>query len=140
MANWKLANSDDTAGLLNKTERFVGISDLKACFVSVPTTMDVKTAINNVGGIISAGIRSLELWWDSEKQQLHIVLVASQHDLDKFKQAFYNMYQNIDFEDVDVTQPDWFDIEKSYQIFDVGYKHGHYTTVFDQAKAHLIIT
>ena len=140
MANWKLSNSKNP-GLLDQTERFVGTNtELKACFISIPTTMDVKNAINNVGGIISAGIRSMELWWDSEKQQLHIVLVASTHDLDKLKQSFYNMYQNIDFEDIDYLVPDWFDKNKDYQIFDVGYKHGHYTTVFDQAKAHLLIT
>jgi len=63
VAPWKLSNSKNIPGLLDQTERFVGTNtELKACFISIPTTMDVKNAINNVGGIISAGIRSMELW------------------------------------------------------------------------------
>lgn len=58
---------------------------LSGCLVSIPTSMDIKTAINNVGGVISAGIRSLEIWRDSEKQELQIVLIASTYDPDKFK-------------------------------------------------------
>lgn len=77
MGSWKLANSKSTTGLLDKQEKFLGTdTELAACLVSVPTSMDIKTAINNVGGLISAGIRSLEIWWDSEKQELQIVLVA----------------------------------------------------------------
>jgi|APSaa5957512535_1039671.scaffolds.fasta_scaffold03904_5 hypothetical protein len=141
MGTWKLANSKNIPGLLDKTDKFLGMdTELSGCLVSIPTSMDIKTAINNVGGVISAGIRSLEIWWDSEKQELQIVLIASEYDLDKFKQAFYNMYPNIDFEDIDVLEPEWFEKTKDYQIFDVGYRHGHFSTVFDQAKAHLIIT
>jgi len=117
VAIWKLSNSKNTPGLLDQTDRFVGTNtQLKACFISIPTTMDVKNAINNVGGIISAGIRSMELWWNSEKQQLHIVLVASTHDLDKLKQSFYNMYQNIDFEDIDYLIPDFSIFSSSLEV------------------------
>ncbi len=142
MGTWKLANSKNIPGLLDKTDKFLGMdTELAGCLVSIPTTMDIKAAINNVGGVISAGIRSLEIWWDSEKQELQIVLIASTLDLDKFKQAFYNMYPNIDFEDINNLEPEWFEKSKEdYQIFDVGYKHGHFSTVFDQSKAHLIIT
>lgn len=141
MGIWKLANSKNIPGLLDQADKFLGMNTgLSGCLVSIPTSMDIQTAIDNVGGVISAGIRSLEIWWDSEKQELQIVLIASTYDLDKFKQAFYNMYPNIDFEDIDVLEPEWFDKTKDYQIFDVGYRHGHFSTVFDQAKAHLIIT
>ena len=141
MGKWKLANSDDPKGLLNTTKHFISPkNNLKACLVSIPTIMDVKTAIDNIGGLISADTRSLEIWWNSEKQILDIVLVSTESDLDKFKQAFYNMYQNISYEDIDILQPDWFDDTKEYQLFDVGYKHGHFSTVFDQLKTHQLIT
>ncbi len=42
--------------------------------------------------------------------------------------GFYNMYPNIDFEDIDDLEPEWFEKSKDYQIFDVGYKHGHFST------------
>lgn len=138
---WKLANPDNPDGLLDDTTHFLNSkNDLKACFVSIPTVMDVKTAIDNIGGIISADTRSLEIRWDSEKQTLDVVLVSSVSDLDKLKQAIYNMYQDVDFEDADSLTPDWFDPQKEYPIFDVGYKHGHFSTVFDQAKTHQLIT
>jgi len=140
MGFWKLATSKDVDGLLDKTDRFVGTSDLKATLISIPTEMDTKKALENISGIVSAGVRSLEIWWDSDQQKLDIVLVANLHDLDKFKQSFYNMYPNVEFEDIDDLQPDWFNEKNNYQIFDVGYKHGHFSTVFDLKNSHQIIT
>ena len=141
MGSWHLANPKPVPGLLDQSDKFLGSkTELQACRISIPTTMDIKTAINNVGGIISAEIRSLEIWWDSEKQELDIILVSSASDLEKLKQSFYNMYQNIDFDELEITEPVWFDEQKEYQIFDVGYKHGHFFTMFDQAKAHQLIT
>ena len=141
MGKWHLANSKNPTGLLDGTTKFLNFkNDLKATFVSIPTVLDVKIAIDNIGGIISADTRSLEIWWDAEKQTLDILLISSVFDLDKFKQAIYNMYQNVDFEDADSLIPDWFEKQKEYQIFDVGYKHGHFSTVFDQSKTHQLIT
>jgi len=141
MGKWKLANSKEPDGLLSNTTKFLSPKNkLGACFVSIPTIMDIRVAIDNIGGIISADTRSLEIWWNSEKQILDIVLVSTISDLDKLKQAFYNMYQNIAYEDIDIITPDWFDKNKKYQIFDVGYKHGHFSTVFDQSKTHQLIT
>ncbi len=78
MGTLNLANSKNIPGLLDKTDKFLGMdTKLSGCLVSIPTAMDIKTAINNVGGVISAGIRSLDIWWDSEKQELQIVLVRS---------------------------------------------------------------
>ena len=135
MGKWKLANSKEPDGLLSNTTKFLSPKNkLKACLVSIPTIMDIKIAIDNIGGIISADTRSLEIWWDSEKQILDIVLVSTISDLDKLKQAFYNMYQNISYEDTDIITPEWFHPNKEYQIFDVGYKHGHFSTVFNQSK------
>ncbi len=141
MGKWKLANSKEPKGLLDESTKFLSPKNtLKACFISIPTIMDIKVAIDNIGGIISADTRSLEIWWNSEKQILDIVLVSTIQDLDKLKQAFYNMYQNISYEDIDIITPEWFDDTKEYQIFDVGYKHGHFSTVFDQSKTHQLIT
>jgi len=141
MGKWKLANSKEPDGLLSDTTKFLSPKNkLGACFVSIPTIMDIKMAIDNIGGIISADTRSLEIWWNSEKQILDIVLVSTISDLDKLKQSFYNMYQNIAYEDIDIISPEWFDENKEYQIFDVGYKHGHFSTVFDQSKTHQLIT
>ncbi len=141
MGKWKLANSKEPDGLLSNTTKFLSPKNkLAACFVSIPTIMDIRVAIDNIGGIISADTRSLEIWWNSEKQILDIVLVSTIQDLDKLKQAFYNMYQNISYEDIDIITPDWFDKNKKYQIFDVGYKHGHFSTVFDQLKTQQLIT
>ena len=95
-----------------------------------------KKAILTLGGIVSAAVRSFEIWWDSTKQELNIMIISSEPDLDKFKQSLINAYPNIDFEDSDELVPDWFEKENKndYQIFDIGYEHGHFFTIFDQAS------
>ncbi len=68
MRSWKLVDSTEIPGILDQIDRFLGTDpELSACLVSIPTTMDIKVATNNIGGEISAGIRSLEIWRDSEK-------------------------------------------------------------------------
>ena len=142
MGKWKLANNKDPKGLLDTTKNFISPkNELQGCSITIPIAMDVKTAIDNIGGIISADTRSLEIWWDNEKQSVDIIIISTKKDLDKLKQSLYNMYQNISYEDIDSLIPDWFDeTKKEYQIFDVGYKHGHFSTVFDQSKTHQLIT
>ena len=142
MAEWKLASAEQTKGLLDKSNKFLGNSNLRACIVLIPLALDPKKAILTLGGIVSAAVRSFEIWWDSTKQELNIMIISSEPDLDKFKQSLINAYPNIDFEDSDELVPDWFEKENKndYQIFDIGYEHGHFFTIFDQARAHQLIT
>ena len=142
MADWRLANAEKIPGLFDESKKYLGNSNLAACIILIPTAMDPKKAILTLSGIVSASIRSFEIWWSSKKQELDIVIVSSQHDLDKYKQALLNAYPNVDFEDIDKLTPSWFDktSEKNYQVFDIGYEHGHFTTMFDQARAHQLIT
>jgi len=102
--------------------------------------MNKKEAILAAGGLVSAGIRSFEIWWDGREKKLQFVLVGERRDISNFKQAFCNMYPNAAFADLRGTVPQWFDQRTEYQVFDIGTYHGHYTAVFDQSKAHQIIT
>ena len=99
-----------------------------------------KEAVATAGGLVSAGIRSFEIWWDSTEKSLRFVLVGESRDISNFRQAFANMYPNAAFVDLKQITPEWFDVNQKYNVFDVGTYHGHYTAVFDQAKAHQIIT
>ena len=113
---------------------------MAACSVVVPMEMDKKEAILAAGGLVSAGIRSFEVWWDGDEKRLQFVLAGEQQDMSSFKQAFANMYPNAYFADLKESVPRWFDKNLEYQIFDVGTYHGHYTAIFDKARAHQIIT
>ncbi len=138
---WRLANTKKQKGQLSQVTKFLPeAGNLSACSVIVPITMDKKEAVAAAGGLVSAGIRSFELWWDSTEKSLRFVLVGESQDLSNFKQAFANMYPNAFFADLDHTVPTWFDKKSEYQIFDVSTYHGHYTAVFDQTRAHQIIT
>ena len=138
---WRLANAKKQKGQLDSVKEFLSASnELTACSVIVPILMDKKEAISAAGGLVSAGIRSFEIWWNSTEKRLQFVLVGQKHDISNFKQAFRNMYPNVVFGDLKNTVPDWFDHTVKYQIFDVGTYHGHYTAVFDQTKSHQIIT
>ena len=138
---WRLANKKKQSGRLDQTKKFLQAPDrIAACSVITPILMDKKDAVSAAGGLVSAGIRSFEIWWDSTEKKLEIILVGDSQDISNFKQAFANMYPNAVFADLKHTSPKWFDRKLEYQIFDVGTYHGHYTAVFDQTKAHEIIT
>lgn len=54
MGQWNLTNSKEPNGLLSDTTEFLSPKNkLDACFVSIPTIMDIKIAIDNIRGIIS---------------------------------------------------------------------------------------
>ena len=138
---WRLANTRKQRGALDRVKRFLPpVGELAACSVIVPITMDKKEAVLAAGGLVSAGIRSFELWWDAPEKSLRFVLAGQSRDLSNFKQAFVNMYPNAAFEDLKDTVPGWFSRDGKYQVFDVGTYHGHYTAVFDQTKSHQIIS
>ena len=138
---WRLANPKKQKGQLDGVKEFLpGIGDIAACSVVVPMEMDKKEAVLAAGGLASAGIRSFEVWWDGDEKRLQIVLVGERQDMSSFRQAFANMYPNAVFADLKHVVPEWFDRTVPYQIFDVGTYHGHYTAVFDKARAHQIIT
>ena len=84
---WSLSNTEKQKGTLADTKEFLGITDkskISCCQVIVPITMDVKSAIFAASGIIGRSeknqwnntIRSFEVWWDSEKMDLKIVLAS----------------------------------------------------------------
>ena len=138
---WRLANKKKQKGRLDSATKFLtAASSLSACAVLVPIIMDKKEAVLAAGGLVSAGIRSFEIWWDSTEKRLEFVLVGDSRDISNFKQAFRNMYPNVVFSDLQRTTPSWYDPKGGYQVFDVGTHHGHYTAVFDQSKSHQIIT
>ena len=140
MADWRLSQDIQSSGLLVDTDKFLGSSNLQSCKIHIPTSMDIPKAVQSLSGIVSVGIRSFEIWWDSEIQLLDVVIVASKPDLDKFKQSMINAYPNIDFEDMDYTVPKWFKKSNNHKIFDVGYQHGHFFAIFDKTKEHQIIS
>lgn len=138
---WRLSNTKKPNGTLDSVQEFLKSSELlKACMVSVPLTMDIKTAKNVAASLISPAIRSFEIWWDGDKKELSIVLVAEPEDLTSYIQTFTNMYPNANFVEIDHTIPEWFDRKQDYHIFDVETYHGHYCTVFDTERSHQIIT
>ncbi|CAI9832672.1 hypothetical protein IBTHAUMO2_930002 [Nitrosopumilaceae archaeon] len=141
MKYWRLANRKKQKGYLDKAKKFLaGPGDLAACSVRIPVEMDKKAAIAAASGLASAGIRSFELWWDADQKSMKIVLVARRDDLAAYVQAFRNMYPNAVFDVLERTTPDWFTQKTRCQIFDAAPYHGHYSSVFDQARAHQLVT
>ena len=138
---WRLSNTKKPDGTLDSVRDFLKFSEsLKACMVSVPITMDIKTAKNVAASLISPAIRSFEIWWDGDKKDLSIVLVAEPEDLTSYIQTFSNMYPNANFVEIGHIMPEWYDRIQDYHVFDVETYHGHYCTVFDVEKSHQIIT
>ncbi len=141
MATWKLANRKKPAGTLHKT-KFVPDtkSELRAVIVDIPTEIDIRKAFENAGGLAPAYTRSLELWWDSPRQKLDVILTTIDSDIDKYKQDFRVMYPNASFSDAATLTPEWYDANKHYHMFDAGYRHGHIQTVWDTLATYDIIT
>ncbi|WP_316504788.1 TraM recognition domain-containing protein [Nitrosopumilus sp.] len=153
---WSLSNTEKQKGTLADTREFLGITDkskISCCQVIVPITMDVKQAIFAASGIIGRPeknqwnniLRSFEVWWDSEKMELKIVLASqSSDDLENFQTAFRTMYPNASFINMDRIVPVWYsptkETENQYQIFDVSLYHGHYACRLDQPQNNITIT
>ena len=146
---WSLSQ-EKQSGLLDKTRDFLGQSNanISCCSLKVPISMDVKSAIQTIPGLISSApevIRSFEIWWDGKNKQLRYVLSAQNKlDLANYKISFQNVYPNVSFVSQQETTPEWFSPkETSYEIFDVSLHHGHYSTVLDTGAAsqqHQLIT
>ena len=148
---WSLSQ-EKQLGSLDKTRNFLGQSNsnVSCCSLKVPISMDVKSAIQTIPGLISSApevIRSFEVWWDGKNKQLKYVLSAQNKlDLANYKISFQNVYPNVSFVSQQETTPDWFSPQKSsYEIFDVSLQHGHYSTMLDtsatnQQQHHQLIT
>ncbi|MDH3764190.1 MAG: TraM recognition domain-containing protein [Nitrosopumilus sp.] len=145
---WSLSQ-EKQSGSLDETRDFLGQpnSNISCCSLKVPISMDVKSAIHTIPGLIASApeaIRSFEIWWDGKKKQLKYVLSAQNKlDLSNYKISFQNVYPNVSFVTQQETIPEWFSAQQSsYDIFDVSLHHGHYSTVFDTAsnQQHHLIT
>ena len=143
---WKLANRRQPDGVLSKTDNFVCNSfPLRCVKVGVPTEIDAKRALANVGQLASVyTIRSLEMWWDSRHgEKLDIVLVSSADDVNTYKRDFLQVYPNATFEESSILMPEWYDpaaAKDAYQIWDVGYRHGHLSAVWETRTEQDVIT
>jgi len=144
---WSLSQ-EKQAGSLDRIRNFLGQTNatISCCSLKVPISMDVKSAIQTIPGLISSApeaIRSFEVWWDGKQKQLKYVLSAQNNlDLANYKISFQNVYPNVSFVSQQETIPEWFSPHSSYEIFDVSLQHGHYSTVFDTAtnQQHQLIT
>ena len=128
---WRLANRRQPDGALGNTRFTGGIAEISAVTASVPTDTDPKRAFESAGGLPSHRTRALEVWWDGPRQTLDMILVSGSDDISEYKQNFLAMYPNSTFEESHVTAPQWYDPAMRCQAFDVGYRHGHISAVFD---------
>ena len=115
--------------------------------------MDVKSAIFAASGITGRSeknqwnntISSFEVWQDSDKMGLKIVLASqSSEDLENFQTVFRTMYPNASFINMDRIAPVWYlptkVSENQYQIFDISLYHGHYSCRLDSPQNYTTIT
>ena len=151
---WRLANRKQPAGMLDRTNRFVGNNNngggggggIRCMTVGIPTAIDPKRAAANVGQLASAGcIRSLEFWWDGRRgEKLDVVLATAGGDMDAYTSDFQAAWPNAAFEPAGSAVPDWFApadaAAGAYQIWDAGYRHGHLSAVFDTRTEQDVIT
>ena len=150
---WSLSNVQKQKGQLDKTRELLGIPDkstISCCQVIVPITIDVKQAILAASNLVNKPeknpyhnkIRSFEIWWNSTKKQLKIILTSqSKQDLENFKISFGNMYPNTSFVNLDKITPAWYSpTSRQYKIFDVSLYHGHHSTVLDKTNSHQLVT
>ena len=135
---WYLANRTEQSGQMDRTKAFLSRpGDLSACLVTPPINMDQKAAIGAASSLCNERARSLEIWWDGPKNILQVVLVTEVQDMDRFRSGIAGMYPGAAFSAMERTLPEWYDPARyAYRIFDVGTRHGHYTTAYDTAKPH----
>ena len=139
---WHLANRTKQPGQTDRTKVFLPRSgELSACSVTPPINTDQKVAIDAASSLCNEQARSLEIWWDGPKNMLQVVLVTEVQDMDRFRSGITSMYPGAAFSNLERTLPEWYDPARyTYRIFDVGTRHGHYTTAYDTAKPHRLLS
>ena len=142
MSRWCISNKSMPRGQLADVKRFIsGPERLAARSVTIPIESDLQGAADVAGGLAGDQVRSFEMWWDAAESRLRFVIIADERDADDFERAFQVMYPNAAFDGMSETVPAWFDRGSAeYRVFDVGTRHGHYATVFDEQGARSLIT
>ena len=141
MARWRISNRRMPRGQLADVKRIIrGPERLAARSVTVPIESDPQGAAGAAGGLAGGRARSFEMWWDAAESRLRFAIVSDERDADDFERAFQVMYPNAAFGDMRETVPAWFDRKSTYQVFDVGTRHGHYAAVFDEPGGRSLIT
>ncbi len=132
---WRLANNAKPVGALGGVKEFLDApASVSACMVDIPLEVNDAVAAGAVIGLVSEGVRSIELWWDGKQKILRIVLVAGTRNIEPFKQAFSIMYPAVVFYDLKVSDPEWYDERIPYHYFDVSWRHGHFAGTIKDAK------
>lgn len=143
MPRWRISNRRMPGGQLADVRKIIrGPERPSARSVTVPIESDPQRAAGVAGGLAGGQVRSFEMWWDAAESRLRFVIVADERDADDFERAFQVMYPNAAFGDMRETVPAWFDRRSACRVFDVGTRHGHYATVFDEpgGGGHSLIT
>ncbi|MCE2499115.1 MAG: hypothetical protein J4F28_09095 [Nitrosopumilaceae archaeon] len=142
MSKWHISNRKMPKGQLADVRRLIrGPERSSARSVIVPIESDRPGAAGVAGGLAGEQIRSFEMWWDAAESKLRFAIVADERDADNFERAFQVMYPNAAFDNMRETVPAWFDRRSAYRVFDVGTRHGHYATIFDEpCGEHSLIT
>lgn len=138
---WRLSNPKKQKGMLGKTSRFTGPGPgLEAASISIPLESDEGAIRHAAAGLASGTIRSMEMWWDGERKELMMVMVAIHDDMPIFKQSFLNLYPAARFTDLEGHTPKWFDERIPYDIFDAELYHGHFASIFEEGEARWAIS
>ncbi|MDE0266080.1 MAG: hypothetical protein OXK17_03520, partial [Thaumarchaeota archaeon] len=133
MPRWRISNKKMPGGQLADVRRIIrGPERLAARSVTVPIESDPQRAAGVAGGLAGGRVRSFEMWWDAAESRLRFVIISDERDAGDFERAFQVMYPNAAFDDVRETVPAWFERGSACRVFDVGTRHGHYATVFDE--------
>ena len=132
---WRLANSQKQPGVLGNVKNFLDAPAKIAAFeVEIPMDPKDAEAAGAVGGLVSGGVRSMELWWDGTQKKLKVVIAAGANNIEPYKQAFSIMYPDAQFNKLKNTVPDWWDERYPYHYFDVSWRHGHFAGTVMDAK------
>lgn len=132
---WRLANRKKQPGALGSATRFLPAPDrIAACGVMVPLEADDAMAAGAIEGLVSEGVRSMEMWWDGPEQNLDLVMAAGGGNLEPYKHAYSIMYPDVGFYRMDRTMPAWYNERAAYHYFDVSWRHGHFAGVMRDSK------
>ncbi|MDE1866849.1 MAG: hypothetical protein KGI08_03950, partial [Thaumarchaeota archaeon] len=143
MAKWKITvPQKKQKGQLDKARDFLqGPENLAGFEIITPITQDQKIAITHAPDLASESTRSIEIIWNKKTAKLAILGVSEKNDVPNFKNSIKLCYPNCDFESVEEEiTPNWFDIRKRYQVFDVSATHGHSFVILNTTRMSTLMS
>ena len=138
MKVWRM-NDKAVCGKLGRIDKFADPeSGWSAVELIVLKQSDGKFDADAICRLASTHIRSLEMWWDDDTEQLRIIACARDDDMEAYVSEISSAYEGIQTKSLESHTPEWFNDALPLYYWDWSWENGHYALALDKNSADVL--